>query len=173
MLDLGPGPPSKKRSLFRTYKNSRGYYFIGDQIIHLEHNENDEDEDSENSEDNEDTEDNEDNEDNEDDEIANKNLRRFYSIGNRIVFVEPDKESENSQTAKKNLRTYYSIGNRIIFLDNDDKSVSSSAFDTRTGRKRQRSASFDGESTPPLSQSLITLSSGGRSNNAAANPFVT
>ncbi|KAI0113330.1 hypothetical protein F4814DRAFT_421468 [Daldinia grandis] len=120
------GQPSKKRSLSRADKNSRGYYCISDQIIHLER-------DSNNS------------------------------------------DTIDNETTNMGIRGYYFIGDQIIHLDNDTESVLSNAVDIddnrRIGRKRQRSESFGSESTP-LSQSLITVSSGGWTDSSVANPFV-
>ncbi|KAI0111744.1 hypothetical protein F4814DRAFT_423466 [Daldinia grandis] len=100
--------------------------------------------------------------------------RWYYSVDNQIQYLDSDGDDK---PAKKDVYWYYSIDNQIVYLDSDGDSLSYGAVDTdddskRVGRKRRRSDSSGSESTPPFSQSLITVSSGGQSNSIIASPLV-
>ncbi|KAI1661740.1 hypothetical protein F4813DRAFT_345606 [Daldinia decipiens] len=107
---------------------------------------------------------------------ANDHLGWYHSIGdNEIEYVD----NGDGGRASKSVGWYYSIGdNQVEYVDDDDDGGSAlcSAVGTdedsgRIGRKRRRSGSFGSKSPPPLSQSLITVSSGGRSDSTVANPL--
>ncbi|KAI8956438.1 hypothetical protein F5Y11DRAFT_353827 [Daldinia sp. FL1419] len=87
-----------------------------------------------------------------------------YTVDNEIEYLDHDDVSSNRSSELRPWR--YTVDNKVEYLSMDDDN-------SRIGRKRRRSGSVGSQSPPPLLQSFLTVSSGGRSDSTAADTYVT